>query len=244
MLAGLVYGLLGALIGLRGWLRGNLEGSRLPVAFAMLVLVAAPAVAASLLVHPRFHYLIPTVTLTTAIAAAGYRHLPRPGCAAKTNAVTGVAIIATAVALALVVPNRVNGWCIQSRLGKSRQAQTIKPMHTMIRSYVQTIRGLELPPDTRVLEVGTVRTFYAGFCGGHVYPQSIPVGESFLAFVDRTDVGVVILEPVLAECPQLRNDPDLRALMDGKEIPRFRLVPLAEYPNLRVAVRRDLLPSR
>jgi len=111
----------------------------------------------------------------------------------------------------------------------------------MSRSYVKTIRALNLPPNTRVMEIGTVRSFYSGFAHGHVYPQSIGESEGFLAFVDRADVGVVILEPVLGECPQLKSDPDLQALLAGKEIPRFRLFPLPEYPDLRVAVRRDLL---
>jgi hypothetical protein len=153
-----------------------------------------------------------------------------------------VAIIATAIALALVVPNRAKSWCIQSKLGKKRHAQTIEPIHPMSRSFVRTIRALNLPPDTRVLEVGQVRTFYAGFPGGHVSPHSIGPGESFLAFVKRANVGVVILEPVLGECPALHNDSDLQAIMAGKEIPAFKLIPLPEYPFLRVAVRRDLFP--
>jgi hypothetical protein len=240
MLAGLVYGLLGAVIGLRRRLRGDPEVNRPPVALVMLALVAAPAAAASLLVHPRFHYLIPTVAFTTALAAAGYRYLPRPK-RLRSRTATGAAILAVAVVLALVVPNRDQGWCIQSRLGKKRHAQTMEPIHPMSRSYVKTIRSLNLPPGTRVMEIGTVRTCYTGFAHGHVYPQSTQAGESFRAFVARENVGVVILEPVLGECPQLKNDPDLRALLAGKEIPGFKLFPLPEYPNLGVAVRRDLL---
>jgi hypothetical protein len=240
-LAGLAFGLFGAGIGLRRWLRGQEHDCRLCVALVMLVTVAAPALAAILVVYPRFHYLIPSVVFVTAIAGAGARHFPLRW----TNGPVGarLALAVAVVGLALVVPNRAKGWCIQAKLGKARQAQTITPMPTSIRGYVHTIRSLGLHPPVRVLEVGSARAFYTGFGAWHVSPHTIPPGEGFLTFVDRADIGLVILEPVLAECPQLHDDPDLRALMEGKESAKFRLFPLAEYPFLRVAVRRDLLPQ-
>ena len=185
---------------------------------------------------------IPTVVFTTALAAAGFRHLPRPE-RLRGKAATRLAVVATVVALALVVPNRANGWCVQAKLGKARNGPRIEPTHTVIRSSVRTIRGLGLRPPVRVLEVGSARAFYSGFGAGHVFPQTIPAGEGFLAFVQRADIGLIVLEPVMAECPQLRDDPDFRALMDGKESARFRLVPVEGYPFLRVAVRRDLMPA-
>ena len=242
MLAGLASGLLGTAVGLRRLAQGRDEARRLPVALAMLAIVAAPAVAAVLLVYPRFHYLIPTVVFTTALAAAGFRHLPRPE-RLRGKAATRLALVATVVALALVVPNRANGWCVQAKLGKARNGPKIESTNTVIRSSVRTIRGLGLRPPVRVLEVGSARAFYSGFGAGHVFPQTIPAGEGFLAFVQRADIGLIVLEPVMAECPQLRDDPDFRALMDGKESARFRLVPVDGYPFLRVAARRDLLPA-
>jgi hypothetical protein len=241
MLAGLAFGLFGAGIRLRRWAVGQEGDCRLCVALVMLVTVAAPALAAVLVVYPRFHYLIPTVVFVTAIAAAGARYLPFREGNGKVGA--RLAFVAAVVGLALVVPNRAKGWCIQARLGKARQAQTITPMPTSIRGWIHTIRALELNPPVRVLEVGSARAFYTGFGAWHVSPHEIRPGEGFLTFVESADIGLVILEPVLTESPQLRDDPDLRALMEGKESAKFRLFPLADYPFLRVAVRRDLLPQ-
>jgi hypothetical protein len=239
MLAGLAFGLFGAGIRLRRWARGQDRDCRLCVALVMLVTVAVPALAAVLVVYPRFHYLIPTVVFGAAIAGAGARYLPFRGGNGRIGA--RLALVVAVVGLALVVPNRAKGWCIQSRLGKARQAQTITPMPTSIRGWVHTIRALGLHPPVRVLEVGSARAFYTGLGAGHVPPHEIRPGEGFLTFVERADIGLVILEPVLTECPQLHDDPDLRALMEGKESAKFRLFPLADYPFLCVAVRRDLL---
>jgi hypothetical protein len=54
---------------------------------------------------------------------------------------------------------------------------------------------------------------------------------------------VVLIDPVLPEVvPGWSTDPDLRALVEGKESALFRLFPVSGT-GCSVAVRRDLLPA-
>ncbi|QJW99472.1 hypothetical protein [Frigoriglobus tundricola] len=242
LLASVAVGLFGTLIGLRNRVSGSATGDRLPVAVAMLAFVGAPALAASLLIYPRFHYLIPTVVYVASLSAAGARHLPlaaRWGSATP----TAVAAIGAAVALALVVPNRAAGWCVQSRLGRSQERQSIAEVPTPLRASVRAIRDLGLRPPVVFLDFFPMASFYAGFGSGFVSPIAVLPGERFADFIRRANIGVVVLHPFLAEYPQIRDDPDFRALVEGRDSGAFAVFPVEGYALLRIAVRRDLLPA-
>jgi hypothetical protein len=239
LLAALVYGLIGAAIGFRRQFVGC-DGGRLGVALLMLALVAAPALAASLTIHPRFHYLIPSVVFVTVIAGAGARHAPRPDWLRGAVAAR-FGLIAAGVGLAIVVPNRAHGWCLQAEFKPGYGGPTIFPSSTPIRDSVRTIRALDLRPPVVFLDHTGAVPFYAGFGEGHVTPFVARPGESFTAFVDRTGVGAFVLDPCLAACSQFRDDPDFCSLVRGRENATFRLVPVREQPDLWIAVRRDLV---
>ena len=234
-------GLVGVVIGLRRWRRGADEAGALPVGALMLALVAAPALAAALLVFPRYHYGIPSVVFVIALAAAGFRHLPRPRWASGRSAERS-ALVAALVALALVVPNRANGWCVQSRIWGPKGGQVIEPVATPYRDSVRAIRALDLRGDVVFLDLSGARSFYAGFGSAVVDPFTARPGERFLPFVRRTNVGVVVFEPHLLHVAPMRDDPDARALFEGRESELFRVFPVEGHPDFRVAVRRDLLP--
>ncbi len=236
----LVCGLVGVVFGLRRWRRsdGEVEASKLLLGVLMLALVAAPGFAAMLLVFPRFHYAIPSVVFATALAAAGAKYLPRPQWARGPLA-ERVALGLVMVALAAFVPNRAHGWCVQARL----KGQQIEPVPAPSRACVHTIRELDLRGRVIFLDFGGARAFYAGFDATRfVEPFAARPGEGFVSFVRRTDVGVVLFEPLLFLLPPFRDDPDARALFEGRESELFRVFPVEGYPHHRVAVRRDLLP--
>ena len=154
LLAGLVAGLTGSVVGLRRLIMSGWdEARRLPVAVIMLAVVAAPAVAAALLVYPRFHYFIPTVVFAVTTAAAGGGHLPRPTWLRGRTARTA-ALVAAVVVLTVFVPNRANGWCVQMKMRKEAAVPRIDPPCTVIRSSVRTIRGLGLLPSAQCWKLG------------------------------------------------------------------------------------------
>jgi hypothetical protein len=241
LLAALVYGLIGAAIGVYRQ-RVGCDGGRLGVALLMLGLVAAPALAASLTIHPRFHYLIPTVVFGAAIAGAGARHAPRPD-RLRGTVVARLGLIVAGVGLAVVVPNRAHGWCLQAEFKPGYAGPTIFASSAPIRDSVRTIRALDLRPPVVFLDHTGAVPFYAGFGDGYVTPFAARPSESFSAFVDRTGVGAFVLDPCLAACSQFRDDPDFRTLAHGQENATFRLVPVRGQPELWVAVRRDLVPG-
>jgi hypothetical protein len=236
---GVCAGLLGAVIGLRRS-RGLLVG------VGLLGLVAAPALVASLVVYPRFHYLLPSVALLAAVAAAGFRHLPVPAgwrtawAASRAYPLAGLFV---AVVLVAVVPNRANGWCVQQLLGWGGRGNPIVQPPTPWRDTIASVRGLGLRPPVAVL--GTVPTipFYAGLGDLCVDPRFGPPGESFRECVRRADIGVVLIDLELAEWPAWKADPDFRLLVGGDERSTFRLIPVSGQPTMWVAVRRDLLPA-
>jgi hypothetical protein len=241
MLAALVFGLVGAVIGLRRQLTGREEGGKLPVAVLMLGLVAAPAVAASLIVYPRFHYLIPTIVFAAALVAAGCRHLPVPS-RLRGRLVSFIAIVGAAIGLALVVPNRAEGWCLQCRLGEGENGRSIVRVPAPMRACVDTIRGLGLRPPVLFLDYDVARSYYTGFAGATILPARMKPGEGFLGFVKRMKLGLVVVDATMGENPQLRDDPDFQSLLRGKESDLFRLFSIEGVPHIRLAVRRDLLP--
>ena len=84
------------------------DARRLLLALVLLTFVLLPAAASCLLVFPRLHYLMPSVTLVLALAASnlpGRRFDARP------------ALLALAAALVLLTPNRAGRpWDAQSWL--------------------------------------------------------------------------------------------------------------------------------
>lgn len=230
-------GLVGVVLGLWRWRRGEEAAARLPIGVLMLALIVAPGIAASLVVFPRLHYAIPAVVFATALTAAGAPHLPQPQWA-RSRAAELVALAAVAVGLALFVPNRANGWCVQSRLGGR---QRIEPVAAPSRACVRAVRELELRGQVTFLDISGARSFYSGFGMGHVDPYAAAPGERFSDFVRRTNVGVLVLEPQVLATPLMRDDPDAKALATGRESESFRVFPVEGYPDFRIAVRRDLL---
>ena len=150
-----------------------------------------------------------------------------------------MALGAVGVGLALFVPNRANGWCVQSRLGGG---QRIEPVASPSRACVRTVRELELRGFVAFLDTSGARSFYSGFGMGHVDPFAAAPGERFAHFTRRTNVGVVVLEPLVLATPLMRDDPDAKALAEGRESELFRVFPVEGHPDYRIAVRRDLLP--
>jgi hypothetical protein len=232
-------GLLGAVVGLRRS-RGLLVG------LGLFGLVAVPALAAALIVYPRFHYLLPSEVIAVSVAAAGFRHLPIPArfrVGGRTPGVHRLAVVFVAVTLAAIVPNRANGWCVQQLLGHGGVGNPIASPATPWRDTSTTLRELHLRSPVAVL--GGVRTipFYAGLGEECVHPRSGPPGETFRACVRRADIGVVLLDPELVEWPAWKSDPDFQALVEGRESEIFRLILVRRQPTVRIAVRRDLPPA-
>jgi hypothetical protein len=235
-------GLLGFVFGLRNWRRGEADARPLPMAALALVLVVAPAVAASLLVFPRFHYAVPTVAFCAALAAAGFRHLPvrRPALGARGEV---VALVLLATLFAFVVPNRAKGVCVQSKLWKSAGGQRIFPVPTFSRDSVRAMRALNLPTDTVILDHINGRAYFAGLTGPVHDPFALPPGTDLRAFVARANVGLILIDGGTASCPSLKDDPEMKELFAGRETPTFRIVTATDPPAVLLAVRRDLLPK-
>jgi hypothetical protein len=234
-------GLLGFVFGLRNWRRGAPDARPLPVGALALVLVVAPAAAASLLVFPRFHYAVPTVVFCAALAAAGFRHLPlrRPALGARGEA---VALLLIATLLGFVVPNRAKGVCVQAKFWKSGGGQKMVALPTLARDATRALRALGLPPETAVLDHTGGREFFAGFTGPVHDPFALPPGTNLREFVTRSNVGVVVVDATLAGSPALKDDPEMKELAAGRETATFRLVPATNPPVMWLAVRRDLFP--
>lgn len=230
----LALGLFGAARGLRRWRDG--EGSALPIGALALAVLVPPMLAASLVVFPRFHYMIPFLVVAGAVAAAGFRHL-------APNAKPGIgATVALVVLLALVVPNRAYGWCAQQCLLGARGGEIAK-LPTVARDTVRTVRALNLQGKVRFLDHTASRQFYCGYGEDCASVFAVPVGMPFEEYVRTHDVGVLILEPELVTVgPVLRNAPEVRALATGTDSALFRVFPVYGQPKVRVAVRRDLLP--
>lgn len=235
-------GLLGALCGLRAARRGSPDGAALPLAALALVLVAAPALAAALVVFPRPHYAVPTLALAAALAAAGFRHLPgaRPTLGPRG---TLVALALVATVLGFVVPNRAKGVCAQARLWKHSGGQQVRPVPTPARAAIRALRALGLPPETVCLETTNGFARFAGLTAAPVNPFAVSPNTGLLELVRRANVGVVLLEPILLGAPALAGDPEVRELAAGRDTERFRSLPVPGYPVVRLAVRRDLLPE-
>jgi hypothetical protein len=236
------FGLLGVVFGLRNWRRGDPDARPLPMGALALVLVVAPAAAASLLVFPRFHYAVPTMAFCAALAAAGFRHLPlrRPALGARGEV---VALVALAALLACVVPNRAKGVCAQSKLWKQGGGQRVMQLPTFSRDSARAMRALGLPPETVMVDHVIGRGFFAGYTGPVHDPFALPPGTNLREFVARANVGVVVVDETAARCPALKDDAEMRELFAGRETPTFRLVPATDPPVVRLAVRRDLLPK-
>jgi hypothetical protein len=239
---GMVCGLAGFVIGLRRQLLGRDDNQRLVAAAAALVLVAAPTTAAMLVIFPRFHYALPIVFFATAFAAAGYRYLPYPGRVGG-RATGVVAAVLVAAGLAAIVPNRANGWCVQTALRTEPGQQKMVPVPTPTRATSDLLRELHVPALTPVLDTNPGRAFFAGFEAGAIEPHAMDPGETFSQFVHRRQIGVVIVDWVLMEFPQLKNDPDLVKLAKGTETDQFRTFPVPGHTHIVVCVRRDLLPE-
>jgi hypothetical protein len=230
----LVLGLFGAARGLRRWWTG--EPSALPIGALALVALVPPMLAGTVLVFPRFHYMIPVLAVAAALAAAGFRHL------APTARLGARALVALVAVLALVVPNRAHGWCVQQYL-LGGTGERIAYLPTASRDAARTVRALNLRGTVRFLDLTTMHQFCAGHGHDVVNAFSAQPGAGFEEFVRANDVGVIVIDPgLVAFGPVLRNTPEARALAAGTESALFRVFPVEGHPQTRVAVRRDLLP--
>jgi hypothetical protein len=193
----LVWGATGLVLGRR---RGAPAADRAPLGALAFALAALPAAAGALLVYPRFHYFVPLFVLGAALAAAGFRHLRF----ARRGLAPAPALALLACALALVVPNRMHGYCLQAKLWGA--PPPVAPQSN--RAVVEALRALNLPPGTACADRDRLRPFYAGL---------VPVRPGAAC-------GAMVLEP---------HD-------DSGD--RFFIITVPNSPNVRVAVRRDLLP--
>jgi hypothetical protein len=112
-----------------------------------------------------------------------------------------------------------------------------------MRASVRTLRDLGLERSVVFVDHSVLRGYYAGFAGLPVLPERIQPGETFQQFTSRLNVGVVTVDGVIAEHPQLRHDPYFQTLVAGRDTPHFRITTVERYPHIRFAVRRNLLSA-
>jgi hypothetical protein len=199
--------------------------------FAGLLLLAVPAGISSLLVCPRVHYLLPAGTVAMALLAIG---LDRRLSGSRVAELPST--FALLLAFALVVPNRAEGWCLQTwLLGRQRPPQ-IRPI---ARTSGQ-IRSLGARRPLVVLDQVYGVAFYSGVARERLLFDNIAPQTSFADFLSEQNVDIVVLSPIRECHPRLSRDASFRSLAAGDD-PRYRLVPVAGT-DVWLAVRRDLLP--
>lgn len=210
-----------------------------PVGITLLltVFLAIPAVMQVLLIFPRQHYLLPLTLFSLAVITASVPMLATRGWAAR---LTGRgAFLAVAMLMALLVPNRVHGWNAQQAFGW-RVAPEIPAQD--ITSTVELLRqsGVSGGPIV-VLEhqyYGWVRSFY--IAQPHRLLFHPEKREGFATFLQKHDVGVVLLSPALADDPSYDSDPEFHEFLQTNGGEQYTILESSRSLT-RVAVRKDLL---
>jgi hypothetical protein len=202
------------------------------LALVQLGLLLVPVLAASLLVAPRAHYLMPAAAVLLALFGAG---LSAPLRGSWLDA--WPALLVLGVVLLALTPNRAHGWDVQRLLCGHHAEQ---PPPRVEQTLANTLHGLGLRGPVVLLDFpGPIRAFYAG-----VPCQCVYVTEKtgpFWEFVRRRGINVVVLDNQLPGDSRFRDDPEFQEFLSGQQTGDFTLV---SVPNtaVRIAVRRDLLP--
>jgi hypothetical protein len=232
-------------LGYRLFVRGAEDPGRrgLLLALGIVALLSGPVLSACLLILPRDHYLMPVVLFMLALAAASLARLP--GCRWLWQLLDAPpALVALAVLLPLVTPNRAHGWDVQRGLLGHRPKE---PLVIIERPIAAALHDLHLAGPVAILDYnGYAGAFYAGLPATAVDVRS-KTGD-FWRFVRERDVGVVVIDPGLFFDACYRDDPSFRGLVSGDRTEDFRVFPVAitwppgwpKVPAL-IAVRKDLL---
>lgn len=164
------------------------RGSHPPRARAFTPLVAAvglSALAATLVIYPREHYLVPLGLLALARLAAACEALALPR-RYDARAATGLAL----VGLFAVAP------ATQRALAPAEGPSALEGQAT-----IKALGALDLPDGAKILEADIGRGTYVAKGTVSLGPWEKAEGEPLFAFLDEHEVDVVVVDD------RLRNDP-------------------------------------
>jgi hypothetical protein len=239
----LIVGVLGVVfLGAVGFGRRLVRGEqpnegkhRLGVALVMLTLVLVPTAVSALVVAPELRYLMGVVLFLIALVVAGLGALPRLRLVTERLERPWV-LVGLFVVLLAVTPNRAHGWNVQALLG--RQPPVLTPALPDQR-IVTALRQLPLERSSSALVCAArVHSFYARL-PTHYWALTAKTGP-FWDFVRQANIGIVVVDPFLLNCPSYRDDAQFQEFVTGERTGDFAFFDVAGLP-VRIAVRRDLL---
>jgi hypothetical protein len=220
----------------RGW--AGVKERRLGVGLFVTALVLLPTVAASLLIHPRQHYLIAGIVLGLALAAAGLSALAWETSLRQRLDSWPVLLAVVGLLLALA-PNEVHG-----RFLTAQWTGTPRGPALPFRSVVDVLRQQKVRGPVVILEDGYSVAFYAGLPFLFVPSWEKPPSQGFWAFVRGRGINLMHLGPVISSNPRYAHDAEFQDFVSGRRTEDFVLihVPGVRHPNV-VAIRKDLLAA-
>jgi hypothetical protein len=212
------------------------------VLLLFLALAAATAISV-LLVHPRWHYLLPVGAFMEAFAAIGFSRvvtwlmqyllprLRRAGMAAP-DRWRALSAVAAFVGVLSLVPNPAHGWCLQSLV----LGPLPRPPTDLLKT-VETLRALRLHDHVVVLEKEWGCALYAGLDFDRV--DEWTKHEPFNAYIAERHVGVIVVTSWLTKDDGFGEDPEYRAFLADPVARGFRVVTVPTTDRF-IAVRDDV----
>jgi hypothetical protein len=220
-------------------LRGAWRNPRTRAVVLLLAAMAVAIVASAVLMHPRWHYLLPLGAFLEAFAAVGIpggvkwltrRVRRRDGGVTVVGGHAVPAVVCLAVILTLV-PNAAHGWCLQSVVF----GPPPRPTRDLLKT-VETLRGLRLREHVVVLEKEWGCAMYAGLDFERI--DEWIKNEPFGAFVARYRIGVIVVTSWLAKDDHYGEDAEYRAFLANPASLGFRVASVPETDRW-IAVRND-----
>jgi hypothetical protein len=204
----------------------------------LLTLVLIPCGAASLVIFPRDHYLMPVECIGLALLVAG---LPLvPGLRRLRGGMDRLPVLVVVLAaLFAVTPNRAHGWDLGAYIHLTPE-RTVESGYGSQKTIVATMKRLPLKEPIKFLDYTLYcRPMYAGQPTSFV---RLPCAgdEPFWSFVRDSGATVIVLDWFLAVDPQFARDPEFQDFALGRTPPEFVRFNVPGS-SAQIVVRRDVL---
>ncbi|MGK7923646.1 MAG: hypothetical protein AB4290_00080, partial [Spirulina sp.] len=194
----------------------------------IFISILIPIFISSLLINPRFHYLVlQSVLVLTIIAYFLENSLTQ--ILQKSKQKTGYPLL-IALILLILTPNLARGWCLTNNFCLIQRISTPETLHLPNLKTIEFMQSLQIEDQVNMVEADG--GYHVYLSDRYHYIPETKKQENFAIFLDKEKINTVVFTPALAKDANFSEDEEFINFLKQPEQWNFVKLKIPETQNL------------
>lgn len=204
-----------------------------------------PTFIVSILINPRFHYLVIQSALTFVVITYSFANIISNGrFKLRSIVLLKVAVIFTTIALFFLTPNLAHGWCIlpNACLVERHIKVSQNPLKTA--STIAFIQSLNLSPNQPINFLEAEGGIAVYLSNKYQYVAHYEKQENFQSFLQNNNINMILITENLLKDTRYRDDREFKEVIQQPQEFGFRVFTIPQTQATLLVAEHLLSPNK